>query len=55
MELGNANDKVFGRVNFKQGLGAGGVLTGGLIDRAAYHEHALLLVLVPWIQLDQVV
>jgi non-canonical (house-cleaning) NTP pyrophosphatase len=52
MELGHADDKIFGRVNSKQGSGTVGVLTDGLIDRASYYEHALLLALVPWIRPD---
>ena len=52
MELGHADDKVFGRVNSKQGSGTVGILTDGLIDRAAYYEHALTLALVPWIRPD---
>ena len=52
MELGDADDKVFGRVNSKQGSGTVGVLTDGLIDRARYYEHALILALVPWMRPD---
>ena len=52
MELGHADDKVFGRVNSKQQSGTVGVLTDGLIDRTAYYEHALILALVPWIRPD---
>jgi non-canonical (house-cleaning) NTP pyrophosphatase len=52
MELGDADDKVFGRVNSKHGSGTVGVLTDGLIDRSAYYEHALVLALVPWIRPD---
>jgi non-canonical (house-cleaning) NTP pyrophosphatase len=52
MELGHADDKVFGRVNSKQGSGTVGVLTNGLIDRSAYYEHALVLALVPWVRPD---
>eukprot|EP00980_Cylindrotheca_fusiformis_P012456 scaffold3054_cov129-Cylindrotheca_fusiformis.AAC.20 len=52
MELGDADDKLFGRVNGKQGNGTVGILTDGLIVRAEYYEHALLLALVPWIRPD---
>lgn len=52
MELGDADDKVFGRVNSKQGSGTVGVLTDNLIDRSAYYEHALILALVPWFRPD---
>ena len=52
LELGDADDLVFGRTKSKHGSGAVGVLTGDLIDRAAYYEHALLLALVPWFRPD---
>jgi non-canonical (house-cleaning) NTP pyrophosphatase len=52
MELGDADDKIFGRIKAKHGSGTVGLLTGGLIDRAAYYEHALILALVPWIRAD---
>jgi non-canonical (house-cleaning) NTP pyrophosphatase len=52
MELGDADDKVFGRVNSKHGSGTVGVLTDGLIDRSEYYEHALVLALIPWIRPD---
>lgn len=50
MELGEADDKVFSRVNSKHGSGTVGVLTNGMIDRSAYYENALKLALVPWIR-----
>jgi hypothetical protein len=52
MELGDADDKVFGRTNSKHGSGTVGILTDGLIDRSAYYEHALALALVSWIRPD---
>lgn len=52
LELGDADDKVFDRVNSKQGSGTVGILTNGLIDRSAYYEHAIILALVPWIRPD---
>jgi len=52
MELGDADDKAFGRTNSKHGSGTVGVLTDGMIDRSAYYEHALILALVPWIRPD---
>jgi non-canonical (house-cleaning) NTP pyrophosphatase len=52
MELGDADDKVFGRIKAKHGSGTVGLLTNGLIDRSAYYEHALILALVPWIRAD---
>jgi inosine/xanthosine triphosphatase len=47
IELGEADDRVFGRSNSKQGNGAVGILTGDVIDRAGYYAHAVVLALVP--------
>ena len=52
MELGDADDKISGRVKSKHGSGTVGYLTEGMIDRSAYYEHALILALVPWIRPD---
>ena len=49
VELGHADDRVFGRSNSKQTNGAVGLLTNDLIDRTAYYEHAVVLALVPFI------
>ena len=46
VELGHANDQVFGQKNSKQSGGAVGSLTGGLISRQQLYEHAFLLTLV---------
>lgn len=48
IELGKADDIVFGRSNSKQENGAVGLLTGDLIDRAGYYEHAVILALTPF-------
>jgi inosine/xanthosine triphosphatase len=48
-ELGEADDIVFGRSNSKQQSGSVGILTGDLIDRAAYYEHAVILALIPFL------
>jgi inosine/xanthosine triphosphatase len=48
VELGIADDRVFGRSNSKQQDGAVGLLTRGVITRTDYYEHALLLALVPF-------
>lgn len=48
IELGHADDLVFGRSNSKQADGSVGLLTGGVIDRALYYEHAVILALVPF-------
>jgi inosine/xanthosine triphosphatase len=48
VELGHADDIVFGRSNSKQQDGAIGILTDGVLDRKAYYTHALMLALVPF-------
>jgi inosine/xanthosine triphosphatase len=45
VELGLADDKVFGREGSKHKDGAVGLLTKGAIGRAAYYAHALTLAL----------
>ena len=45
MELGDANDKFFSSVNSKQGIGAIGYLTDGLIDRENYYLQAAIIAL----------
>jgi non-canonical (house-cleaning) NTP pyrophosphatase len=52
MELGDADDKLFGRTKGKHGSGTVGILTDNLITRADYYEHALILALVPWLRPD---
>lgn len=47
MELGHANDLVFGEHNSKQNAGAVGLLTGGVIDRTELYVHAMQLALIP--------
>lgn len=47
MELGEADDIVFGRSNSKQEEGAVGLLTHGVIDRRALYEQAVVLALAP--------
>ena len=47
-ELGEADDRVFGKHNSKQKMGAVGLLTDGLIDRTTLYEHALVLALIPY-------
>lgn len=48
VELGVADDQIFGRSNSKQSNGAVGLLTGDLIDRQRYYEHAVILALIPF-------
>lgn len=50
MELGDADDIFFKRVNSKHGRGTVGKLTNGQIDRTEYYVHALKLALIPWIR-----
>jgi len=49
MELGDADDHVFQRVNSKQGMGTVGMLTKSLISRSEYYKHALILALTPFV------
>lgn len=49
VELGEADDKYFGRSNSKQKDGAVGILTNGEIDRKAYYEHAMVMALIAFI------
>jgi inosine/xanthosine triphosphatase len=49
VELGEADDRVFGRRNSKQQGGAVGLLTGGRLDRAALYEPAVVLALIPYL------
>lgn len=48
LELGEADDRVFGRVNSKQGNGAIGLLTADAVDREAYYVQAVIMALVPF-------
>ncbi|MDD5265000.1 MAG: inosine/xanthosine triphosphatase [Candidatus Bipolaricaulis sp.] len=48
VELGEADDRVFGRTDSKRDVGAVGLLTGGVIDRTALYEHAVVLALIPF-------
>lgn len=50
LELGAADDRVFGREGSKSSSGAVGLLTHGAIDRAALYEPAVVLALIPWLQ-----
>ena len=50
MELGDADDQVFGTHNSKQKGGAVGLLTHQLIDRTAYYREAIILALIPFVQ-----
>lgn len=48
MELGAADDLVFGRTNSKEQNGSVGILTGDLITRTAYYVEAATLALIPF-------
>lgn len=48
MELGEADDIVFGRTNSKQENGAVGLLTRDALDRVAFYEQAVILALIPF-------
>lgn len=48
MELGAADDLVFGRSGSKAQDGSVGLLTHGAIDRASYYAHAMVLALIPF-------
>jgi len=48
MELGAADDRVFGRSNSKQENGAIGLLTDDAIDRAGYYEQAVVMAFIPF-------
>jgi inosine/xanthosine triphosphatase len=48
VELGDADDRVFGRNNSKQSNGAVGLLTGDVVDRTKYYEQAVILALIPF-------
>ena len=46
VELGHANDQVFGRHDSKHNEGAIGILTDNVIDRTMLYEHAAIMALV---------
>ncbi len=48
IELGDADDQVFGRANSKQQNGSVGLLTGDAIDRTNYYAQAVVLALIPF-------
>ena len=49
LELGEANDRVFSTLNSKQGGGAFGLLTGGLMTRESVYTQTLILALIPFV------
>ncbi len=48
MELGEANDRVFSTLNSKQGGGAFGLLTDGLMTRESVYADTMMLALMPY-------
>lgn len=52
LELGEADDRVFGRSGSKREEGAVGLLTGGAIDRAGLYAPAVALALLPFVNPD---
>lgn len=48
LELGEADDRVFGHANSKQKGGAIGILTHNVLDRRELYEQAVVLALVPF-------
>ncbi|MGB1288969.1 MAG: inosine/xanthosine triphosphatase [Aggregatilineales bacterium] len=47
-ELGDADDKVFGRNNSKQQSGSIGLLTGDALTRTSYYVQAVIMALIPF-------
>lgn len=52
MELGAADDKLFGRTNSGQGSGTVGHLTNNIVTRSYYYEHAITMALIPFLNPD---
>jgi len=50
VELGEADDRVFGRTGSKEGEGIVGLLTGGVVDRANYYSQAIVLAMIPFLK-----
>lgn len=48
MELGDADDIVFGQTNSKQKNGTVGNLTGDVVTRSSYYADAIVLALIPF-------
>ena len=52
MELGHADDIVFGDTNSKQKNGSVGILTKNLITRLTFYEQSVILALIPFLNTD---
>ncbi len=48
MELGDADDQVFGKTNSKQKSGAVGLLTQDVVTRTTLYEQAVVLAMIPF-------
>lgn len=48
LELGDADDRVFGTVNSKQVNGSIGLLTGNVMTRTSYYFPAVMMALIPF-------
>jgi len=53
MELGDADDQVFGKKNSKQKSGAVGLLTHDVVTRTTLYEQAVILALIPFKNSDR--
>lgn len=49
IELGHADDQIFGRTNSKQANGAVGILTNDAVNREELYTHAVKLALIPFL------
>ena len=49
VELGLADDRVFGREDSKRHNGSVGLLTHDVMDRTEYYAHAVVLALIPFL------
>ncbi len=50
MGIGEVGDTIFNMKNSKQGSGASGLLTNGIIDRVELDRHATIFALIPFIK-----
>jgi non-canonical (house-cleaning) NTP pyrophosphatase len=48
MELGAADDLLFGRIDSGRGSGTVGHLTHNTVTRAAYYEQVIVMALIPF-------
>lgn len=50
MELGEADDRFFGRTNSKHNEGAVGILSDGRLDRRQLYKQAVTMALIPFVK-----